>query len=66
MTQDTHLKEHFVKHFMEDNWAAHLRHHQRVTKSDQVFQELINGFHQPQEPPRVRHYLAQFVNRNID
>ncbi len=48
----------FVESFVEESWAAHLRHHARVTRSDADLQAAVAAFHLGPEPPRVTHLLA--------
>lgn len=56
--EDTEHKNQFVEHFMEESWAAHLRHHGRVTKDDRPVQASVLAFHQGSEAPRIQHLLA--------
>jgi len=48
----------YLEYFMEDSWLEHLRHHERVTESDRVVQELVHAWHQGGDAPRVSHFLA--------
>jgi hypothetical protein len=48
----------YLEYFMEDSWLEHLRHHERVTESDRVVQELVHAWHQGSDAPRVSHFLA--------
>jgi len=56
--EDTEQQGLFVEHFMEDSWAEHLRHHERVTLSDKPIQDAVLAFHQGNEAPKVQHLLA--------
>ena len=56
--EDTAQPGVFVESFMEGSWAEHLRHHERVTRSDVPLQEAVRSFHRGEEPPLVSHYLA--------
>ncbi len=58
--EDTERKGHFVENFMEESWAAHLRHHERVTQSDKPLQDAVLEFHKGKEPPIVKHLLASY------
>jgi len=56
--EDTANKGRFIEHFQEESWAAHLRHHERVTHADKPLQDAVLALHQGDEPPRVFHFLA--------
>jgi MFS family permease len=47
-----------LEYFIEESWAAHLRHHRRITVLDQGIQQLARAFHRGEEEPRVTHMLA--------
>ena len=49
----------FIEHFMENSWADHLRHHERVSGEDQAVQETVYGFHRGDDRPDVMHFIAQ-------
>ena len=48
----------FLEYFMEDNWAEHLRHHNRVPKQDKILQDQVLAFHEGEKPPKVSHYAS--------
>jgi hypothetical protein len=48
----------FLEYFMEDNWAEHLRHHNRMPKQDKILQDQVLAFHEGEEPPKVTHYIS--------
>lgn len=48
----------FMEYFMEESWAAHLRHHERVTGADREIQERVRALHAGPEAPVVSHYLV--------
>ena len=50
----------FIEHFMEDNWAEHLHHHERVTQTDKALQDAVLAFHRHSNPPVVQHLIAAF------
>lgn len=50
----------FIEHFAEESWAAHLRHHERVTHADKALQDTVLAFHQGRNAPEVRHYIAAY------
>lgn len=56
--EDTEQQGHLIEHFMEDSWAEHLRHHERVTHADKPLQDAVLAFHQGAQPPKVLHFLA--------
>jgi hypothetical protein len=41
----------FLECFMEDNWAEHLRHHNRMLKQDKILQDQVLAFHGGEAPP---------------
>lgn len=44
--------------FQVESWAEHLRQHKRVSKADADIQEDVLRFHQGEQRPVVRHFLA--------
>ncbi len=44
--------------FQVESWAEHLRQHRRVTKADADVQQEVLRFHQGEQRPVVRHFLA--------
>ncbi|GAA5235428.1 MFS transporter [Verticiella sediminum] len=44
--------------FQVESWAEHLRQHKRVSKADADVQEDVLRFHQGEQRPVVRHFLA--------
>jgi len=48
----------YLEYFMEESWLEHLRHHERVTESDRIAQELVHAHHLDEDRPRVSHFLA--------
>jgi len=49
---------HYIEYFLVASWVEHLRQHDRVTMSDQDQQASVRRYHQGEQPPIVRHYLA--------
>lgn len=43
----------FVETIVVESWAEHRRQFERVTKSDQVIEDRVRGFHIGKEPPKV-------------
>jgi hypothetical protein len=56
--EDVAVPGRYLEYFMEDSWLEHLRHHERVTQSDRVAQELVHAYQQGEDRPRVSHFLA--------
>ncbi|MGZ8164676.1 MAG: MFS transporter [Methylobacter sp.] len=56
--ENTETPGQYLEYFMEDNWAGHLRHHERLPNADKVLQDQVLVFHQGREPPKVTHYIA--------
>jgi predicted MFS family arabinose efflux permease/quinol monooxygenase YgiN len=47
----------FIETFHSDSWLDHLRQHQRVTKSDQALQKIVDRF-QLDGKPKTTHYIS--------
>jgi MFS family permease len=58
MFQDAASPTHHVESFLVENWAEHLRQHERVTLADREVEEDVQRFHQGPGPPRVTHLLG--------
>jgi len=56
--QDAADPSRHVESFMVENWAEHLRQHERSTIADREIQEEAWRFHRGSEPPAVHHWLA--------
>lgn len=50
--------------FQVESWAEHLRQHQRVSKADADLQDDVIRFHDGEQRPVVRHFLA--FNRPLE
>ncbi len=48
----------YIESFLVENWAEHLRQHERATVADRALQQAAWQFHQSTEPPRVTHWIA--------
>lgn len=57
--EDVEFSGSFIEHFMEDSWAAHMRHHDRVTHADKKYQDIVATFHQGESPPKVKHFISR-------
>jgi predicted MFS family arabinose efflux permease len=55
--EDPSAKGRFVETFLSDSWVEHLRQHQRVTKADRAFEEVLRRF-QVGDEPRISHLVA--------
>jgi MFS family permease/quinol monooxygenase YgiN len=42
--------------FRDANWAAHLRHHAHMTRTDSLVQARVNRYHRAEAPPVVEHW----------
>jgi MFS family permease len=56
--QDVAAPDRIIEIFVEQSWAAHLRHHERVSGEDRKLQETVAAFHLGPELPVVTHWLA--------
>ena len=56
--ENTESPGQYLEYFMEDNWAEHLRHHERLPKEDKILQDQVLVFHQGEQSPKVTHYIA--------
>jgi MFS family permease len=56
--ENTEKPGQFIEYFMEDTWAGHLRHHDRVPKQDKILQDRVLAFHEGDKPPIVTHYVS--------
>lgn len=53
---DTADPGHYSEVYLEENWGAHLRHHQRVTAHETTVAQKVYAFHRgPSMPPVVHH-----------
>ena len=50
--------EQVVEQFVVSSWMAHMRQHERETMDDHQIHKRVNAFHQEEEPPLVRHFIA--------
>ncbi len=46
-----------IEGFVVESWIEHQRQHARVTRADQMDQEILRAFHLGDQPPVVRHLL---------
>jgi MFS family permease len=58
ITEDTADLGLMLEWFQVESWAEHLRQHKRVSKADADIQEDVLRFHQGEQRPVVRHFLA--------
>jgi len=48
----------YIESFLVENWAEHLRQHERITVSDRAFEERAWAFHQGDGAPPVTHWIS--------
>ena len=48
----------YIESFVVENWAEHLRQHERITVSDRALEEIAWAFHQSGDPPQVTHWIS--------
>lgn len=58
ITEDAADPTLMLEWFLVESWAEHLRQHHRVSKADADVQAEVLRFHQGQDKPLVRHFLA--------
>ncbi|HPE59459.1 MAG: MFS transporter [Thiothrix sp.] len=56
--EDTRQPGAYVEYYLEETWAEHLRHHDRLPHADTPLQEAVLTFLTNGKPPQVRSYLA--------
>ncbi|WP_219335848.1 MFS transporter [Campylobacter pinnipediorum] len=57
IVQSTHDEEILLEWFFVENWAEHLRQHNRVSKVDAMLQAEVNAYHQG-EKPNIKHFVG--------
>jgi len=58
VAEDTADPNLMLEWFQVESWAEHLRQHQRVSKADADIQEDVMRWHEGEQRPAVRHFLA--------
>jgi hypothetical protein len=56
--QDAASPSRQVESFLVENWAEHLRQHERFTLADQEIEERAKRFHRSEKPPVSTYWLA--------
>jgi MFS family permease len=56
--QDAASPSRHVESFLVENWAEHLRQHERITLADREIEERAKRFHRGEKPPVTTHWLA--------
>lgn len=56
--QDAAALNRHVESFLVENWAEHLRQHERITVADREVEEGVRQFHRSTKPPATTHLLA--------
>lgn len=58
VAEDTADPDVLLEWFQVESWAEHLRQHKRVSKADADVQEAVLRYHQGEQRPAVRHFIA--------
>lgn len=61
--EDTEKQGHFTEYFLEDSWAAHIHHHERVSNADLPLQAKVNALHEGADAPKVFHNVAVYPEK---
>lgn len=56
--QDAAALNRHVESFLVENWAEHLRQHERITVADREIEEFARSFHRSPKAPTTTHLLA--------
>jgi MFS family permease len=56
--QDAAAPNRHVESFLVENWAEHMRQHERATLADREVADRVRGFHRGAKPPAATHWLA--------
>ncbi|HET9646406.1 MAG TPA: MFS transporter, partial [Burkholderiaceae bacterium] len=57
--RDASQPERYIEYFVDESWVEHLRRFDRVTAADVQLRARRLAFHQGEQPPVVRRYVAQ-------
>jgi quinol monooxygenase YgiN len=52
----------YIEHYVDENWAEHLRRFDRMTASDVALRDRRFAFHLGPEPPLVTRRIAESLN----
>lgn len=55
---------HFIEHLVDESWAEYVRRNERVTEAYVALRVQKNSFHVLDEPPVVRRFVAQAIERS--
>lgn len=58
VTEDSSDPATVLEWFFVESWAEHLRQHKRVSKADADLQAATHAFHEGEQGPVVRHFIA--------
>lgn len=61
--RDTSEPGRYIEYFLDENWIEHQRRMERFTAADAGLREQRLAFHQGPEPPRIRRYVAEPMDR---
>jgi MFS family permease len=57
--RDASQPDRYIEYFVDESWVEHLRRFDRVTAADVQLRARRLAFHQGEQPPLVRRYVAQ-------
>ncbi|HJX26688.1 MAG TPA: MFS transporter, partial [Thermoanaerobaculia bacterium] len=60
---DADAPDRWTEVFLVESWVEHLRQHERVTVADEDVRHRAGSFHVGDQPPLVRHLLAEQPSR---
>jgi quinol monooxygenase YgiN len=63
LLRDTSVPGRYVEYFLDENWVEHQRRQARFTAADIGLRGQRLAFHQGDQPPKVKRYVAE---RSID
>jgi hypothetical protein len=58
LMQDAAEPDRYVETWREASWIQHLRHHERVSKEDQIVQDSIHRLQINEKDPVITHLVA--------
>jgi MFS family permease len=60
--EDSGSEGRMLETFLVESWLEHLRQHERVTKADQVLQDLVKQLHIAGGEPKITHFVGRERN----
>ena len=64
--EDTSTPGTYIETFYLESWIEHLRQHERVTKADKEVENKVHQYHQGENRPLAKHFLAPKVPGRAD